>query len=63
MNFDVGFLTEITKQTLGIFLSMFQVNTAAGQGMLKIVDFFGAFGNLIVKAISAIGSFFGGLAG
>ena len=63
MNFDFGFITEITKQTLGIFLSMFQVSTSAGQGMMKIVDFFGALGNLAVKAISSIGAFFGGLAG
>jgi hypothetical protein len=63
MNADVGFFTEIIKQTLGVFFGMGQVNTAAGQGMLKIVDFFGALANFFVRGISSIGSFFGGLFG
>jgi len=63
MNFDVGFLTEIAKQTLGVFFSMAQINTTAGQGMLKIVDFFGALADLFVRGISSIGSLFGGLGG
>jgi len=63
MNFDIGFLTEITKQTLGVFFGMAQISTSNGQSMLKIVDFFGALGNLFVRAISSIGSLFGGLGG
>ncbi|MDR2687619.1 MAG: hypothetical protein LBB75_07690 [Oscillospiraceae bacterium] len=63
MNFDVGFLTEIFKQTLGIFFSMGQVDTASGQGMLKIVDFFGMLGDYFVRGIASLISLFGGLAG
>ena len=63
MNANVSFFTEIIKQTLGIFLSMGQVNTTAGQGMLKIVDFFGALVDLVVRGFMSIGSFFGGLGG
>jgi len=63
VNFDVGYITEIAKQALGTLLSMGQVNTAAGQGIMKFVDFFGMLGNFFVKGISAIGSLFGGLFG
>jgi len=63
MNPNVNFFTEIIKQTLGIFLGMAQVNTTNGQNMLKIVDFFGALVDLVVRGFSSIGSFFGGLFG
>ena len=63
MNANVYFFTEIIKQTLGIFLSMAQVNTSAGQGMLKFVDFLGALADLVVRGFLSLGSFFGGLFG
>jgi len=60
MNFDVGSITEITKQILGAFFAAFQISTTDGQSMLKIVDFFGALGDLFVRAIKAIGALFSG---
>ena len=60
MNFDIGFITELVKQFLGGLLAMGQVNTIAGQGILKFVDFFGALGDLIVRGFTAL---FGGLGG
>jgi len=63
MNFDIGSITEITKQVLGIFFGMANISTSNGQSMLKIVDFFGMLGDFFMQAISAIGSLFGGLGG
>ena len=63
MNFDVGSITEITKQVLGTFFGMLQINTTAGQGMMQIVDFFGMLGDYFVRSIQAIGSLFGGIFG
>ena len=63
MNFDIGYITEIAKQFLGAIFAVFQVSTSNGQSMLKIVDFFGALGDLFVRAIQAIGALFGGLGG
>ena len=60
MKFDVGTFTQIAKQFLGAFLGIFQVSTADGQGIMKIIDFFGALGDLFVRAITAIGALFSG---
>ena len=63
MNFNIGNITEIVKQVLGAFFAMGQVDTASGQGMMNIVDFFGMLGGYFVSAISKLGELFGGLGG
>jgi len=63
MNFDFGFITEVTKQFLGMFLGIFQVSTANGQSMLKMIDFFGSLGNFFIQVITKIASLFNGAGG
>ena len=60
MGFDIGsFVGELMKALGGIF-AIFNVPTDTGQGLLKIVEFFGMLGENLVKLFSGL---FGGLAG
>ena len=63
MSFDVGTISEVLRQFLAAILAAFGVNTEAGQGIMKLVDFFELKMLFFKNIFDWIGSLFGGLAG